>query len=490
MTITIPSGRVIPLGEDPNGFASLTIARGASGEPIGNLSLIAESGFTVTGTVADLAEVTISGQNFGTKAPQRHFDRIDRYWKNGTEVVDPYGTVADGDPLPTDYYNPASPFLAGGNSTQMAAWRFRAAAARQGRTLGYQMEAGPDGDMEYYGHGTTNGGFAGWPQYQKDAEEIYLRFWHYQEYFSDESDDTYSTVDMRLAASLPAGATQATVYSGFSAMADENAAGLQAFYITLDNGDLHYCQQVDPKVAGGDTFYFTPALPSPASINNQVYMRKDASMKLLRMRDAHTDPYDPNQYNCYSLSGFRSEISNDRMIVEPGYTDKAAWAPGQWQHHEIYIRAPKTEAEAETLFTKFARIDNLVRMNLVGLASMQGYPGGVGGYDETPSLGWPSSGIAITNFGFEQDRLHSIPGNFVRYSDIYVDNTRQRVEIGIGNDDLYQCSNREPCPIKVWNNSITVYLNALPFTEAELAQARLFVVDENDTPTLVGRIQE
>ena len=459
-------------------------SQGVTTNAAASLSFVPETGFSISGTVEDLASVTISGQDFGTKPPQRHFDRVDRHWKNGTEVVNPYGSAVDGDDLPTDFYNANSPFLAGGNSLQLESWRLRTAAARKGRSLGYQMNAGPDGDMEFYGKGTTNGGFAGWPSSQRDSEEVYLRFWHYQEYFDNESDAGLTSVDMRLASPVSAGATQATVVNGWSSMGSATG-GLDEFYITLDNGTLHYCQQVLPRV-NDETFNFTPAVPSSASVNNKVYRRKDASMKLLRMQDYEASSVD---WNCYSLSGFRTQISNDKMIDEPGYTQGAGWAPGQWQLHEFYIRAPKTEADALNFFTKFARIDNLVRMNKVGLPAMDGYPGGVGGYDETPATGWPSSGIAVTNFGFEQDRHHSIPGNFVRYSDIYVDNTRQRVEIGIGADDLYQCANREPCPINTWNNSITISLNILPFTETELAQARVFVVSDDDTATLVGRIQ-
>lgn len=452
--------------------------------PGGDLQLVAESGFTVTGEVADLAEVTISGQDFGTKPPVRHFDRIDRYWKNGTEVVGPYSGQADGDTVPNQSVQASSPFPDNGGGGDFAAWNLKQEAARRGRDFGYQLDSDPLGRM----NGTTNAGFEGWPATQRDSEEFYMRFWHYQRYFGSEE---AASLDMTLSAPLSTGATAAELVNGSSVIGSDTNDGLEEFYITLDTGELHYCQQTAPRL-DNENFTFTPELPSPAAAGNPVYVRKETTMKLMRLRDE--EGAGGGGYNCYALSGFRSEISNDRMSAEPGFL-KGKWAPGVWQLHEIYIRAPKGSAtDRDANYTKFVRIDGTVRMNIVGIANMR-EPTGTNGARQPPNTGFPSSGLGITNFGFEEDRDHNIPNNFVRYSDIYVDGqasglgARRRIEIGIGNDDLYQCSNRECCPIKTWNGDITFNLNTLPFTEAEMAQARLFVVDADDVPTLFGRIQ-
>nr|MCS5560440.1 hypothetical protein [Marinobacter nauticus] len=172
---------------------------------------------------------------------------------------------------------------------------------------------------------------------------------------------------------------------------------------------------------------------------------------------------------------------------------QARFEAGEWELHEYYVRTPKDQARLGTDYIKRVRINGELRMNLNGFAE-QANPGAL---IDPPTVGWPSSGVAITNFGFEEDRLHIIPNNEYRLSDIYIDastdgsGARRRVEVGIGNDDLYQCGkDREPCPIKVWNGDITFLLNALPFTAEQMAQARLFVVDENDTPTLIARVAQ
>lgn len=453
------------------------------------LSLVAESGYSITGDVSDLAEVTISGQDFGTKPPVRHFDRIDRYWDNGTEVVSPYSGQSDGDFVPNQSQVANSPFPATGTNTDFNAWLLRQEAARQGRPFGYQLESGPaSGRM----NGTTDAGFAGWPVAQRDSEELYMRFWHYQRYFSAEDDANFTTVDMKLATSLPTGATSATVIDGFSAMGSA-VGGQEEFYITLDDGTLHYCQQTEPEI-DDQNFTFTPALPSPASAGNQVYMRDEFTVKMMRVKDAGPDPTDSNQQNAYGFSGFRADISNDVYSREPGL-NRGAYVAGQWNLYEIYLRAPKLEAERDANFTKRVRINGTLRLDITGILNTNGGLTGVNGAIKPPVYGWPSTGLAVVNFGFEEDRDHAVPNNSVRYSDIYLDGqssglgARRRVEIGIGNDDLYLCSNREPCPVKTWDNSITVNFNALPFTEQELAQARIFVVDTNDVPTLVGRVQ-
>ena len=215
----------------------------------------------------------------------------------------------------------------------------------------------------------------------------------------------------------------------------------------------------------------------------------------MRVKDAGPDPSDANQSNCYAFSGFKVDISNDKYSREPGYTD-GRYAPGQWNLYEIYLRAPKLEVNAQADFKKIVRINGTLRLNINGISeTSEGVSGTTGQRTLNPNYGWPSSGLAVANFGFEEDRDHAVPDNSVRYSDIYIDGqatglgARRRVEIGIGNDDLYLCSNRECCPIKTWDGGITVNLNALPFTQTEMGQARLFVVDANDTPTLVGRIQ-
>lgn len=65
MTITIPSSRVIPLGEDPNGFASLAVARGGGGSPASGFS--AESGFSLLDNGDGTLSVADSQARFGTK---------------------------------------------------------------------------------------------------------------------------------------------------------------------------------------------------------------------------------------------------------------------------------------------------------------------------------------------------------------------------------------------------------------------------------------
>jgi len=110
-------------------------------DPPSGLSFVAEPGFTLTGAVGDLETLTISGQDFGTKAPPRHFDRIDRYWANGTEYPSPYGSISDGDVLKV---GSGYPFL-GTQGADLSGWRFRAEAARHGRALGYQIESDASG---------------------------------------------------------------------------------------------------------------------------------------------------------------------------------------------------------------------------------------------------------------------------------------------------------------------------------------------------------
>lgn len=490
MTIAIPSNRTITLvSKAGGGFQSEGLGGGGPVVPIGDLTLVAETGFTITGEVADLAEVTISGQDFGTKPPVRHFDRIDRYWDNGTEVVDPYTGKVDGDFVPNDSQVANSPFPGSGTNTDFNGFLLRNEAAREGRAFGYQHESGADGRM----HATTNAGFAGWPVTQRDSEELYMRFWHYQKYFSSESDAGYTSVDMQLVSSLSAGATSAEVLNGWGSMDPGLNNALLEFYIVLDDGSLHYCQQVEPEI-DEQNFNFTPQLPSPASAGNKVYLRNDFTMKMMRVKDAGPDPTDANQSNCYAFSGFKVDISNDRFSREPGYTD-GRYAPGQWNLYEIYLRAPKLEAERDDNFTKRVRINGTLRLDITGILNTDGGLTGVNGALKPPTYGWPSTGLAVANFGFEEDRDHAVPFNSVRYSDIYLDGqatglgARRRVEIGIGNDDLYQCTNRECCPITTWDGDITVKFNALPFTEAELAEARLFVVGADDVATVVGRVQ-
>lgn len=451
---------------------SLPLNDGGDSGGANGLQFIPEPGYNLAGNVGDLETLTISGQDFGTKAPPRHFDRIDRYWANGTEHVSPYGAISDGDALKV---GSGYPFL-GTQGTSMASWRFRSEAARHGRTLGYQTESDALGRMEGNGTGYTADGFAGWPETQRDSEEVYIRYWRYQKYFgTDGSVDP----DMGLAATLSAGATSATINVS-NPNINSGTQGPQEFYIELDDGSYHYCIQQEPLISETE-FTFSPQPPSQASAENRVYRRKNAVNKNVRMRDA--DEGSGAGYNVYSFSGFQGQISNDKWSLVPG-KPQARWEFGEWELHEYYIRAPKLEADLSTNLIKRARINGVVRMDLVGSANIP-----IGNGIFAPKDGWPSSGLSVTLFGFEEDRPHVIPGNKYRVSDVYVDNSRRRVEIGIGSDDLYQCAKRECCPISSWNTSIQVKLNALPFTEAELAQARIFVVDENDAATRVGRIQ-
>lgn len=450
-----------------------------SGPDMSGLSLIPVGSFSLAGTLADLGGITISGQDFGQKAPQRHFDRIDRYWANGAEHLGLAGGAADGDALQV---GSGSPFL-GTPNFHMAAWRLRQVAARPGRALGYQVDTGPSGSFETYGIATTNQGFTGWPSSQRDAEETYIRYWRFQKYFGTDKD---VDGDIALAAALQAGSTVATITPA-NYYIGNSTSGMDELYITLDNGDLHYCIQQAPAQSETE-FTFSPPLPSPASAGNPVYRRKNAVNKNMRLRD--DDKGTGLGYNAWAFSGFQGEISNDRWSLAAG-KPQARWEAGKWELHEYYIRTPKEQARLDTDYIKRVRIDGELRMNLIGRASIS-EPGAL--YDP-PKHSWPSSGVAITNFGFEEDRLHSVPNNEFRMSDIYIDastdgsGVRRRVEIGIGSDDLYQCSVRECCPIQSWDGAITVKLNALPFTSEQMAQARLFVVDENDNPTLVGRIQ-
>ncbi|MFB2703545.1 hypothetical protein [Marinobacter shengliensis] len=431
-----------------------------------SLQLVAEPGFSVTGEVADLAEVTISGQDFGARAPQRHFDRIDRCWANGTEFV-PYAGVSEGDQVPVgDGY----PFL-----NSLVGLKMRSEAARPGRALGYQFEF-------QSGSCSTNGGFAGWPSSQADSEEVYLRYWRYQRYFGTDGD---VDPEISLASSLGVGATSANIGQSVPAL-NNSVGGLEELYIELDNGDLHYCIQQTPLISES-AFNFSPALPSPASAGNRVYRRKNTVNKNVRMRDGNDGP---NTFNAYTFSGFQGQISNDKWSLVPG-KPQARWEAGEWELHEYYIRAPKEESRLETDYIKRVRINGVLRMDLQGRSNIA-EPGAL--YDP-PQDGWPSGGLAVTNFGHEEDRTHQIPNNQYRFSDIYVDGdasqigVRRRVEIGIGNDNLYLCPGRECCPIQSWDGSITIKLNALPFTSEQMAQARIFVVDEDDNPTLVARIQ-
>ncbi|WP_396623071.1 hypothetical protein [Marinobacter sp. W-8] len=460
---------------------SLPLNDGADSGGSNGLQFIAEPGYTLTGTVGDLETLTISGQDFGTKSPPRHFDRIDRYWANGTEYDGIPPTANDGDPLQVGSGNA---FL-GTPGVHMGAWRLRQAAARLGRPLGYQLETGPNsGSFENYGVGTTKEGFAGWPSSQKDAEESYIRYWRFQKYFGTDGD---IDAPMALVDALPAGSTMATI-SASNAYIGNSVGGMEELYIVLDTGELHYCIQQEPVVSG-TVFNFLPALPSPASAGNPVYRRKNAVNKNLRLQDDGSSA--GKDWNAWTFSGFQGQISNDKWSLVDG-KPQARFEVGKWELHEYYVRAPKDQARLGTDYIKRVRINGELRMNLNGFAE-QANPGAL---IDPPTVGWPSSGVAITNFGFEEDRLHVIPNNEYRLSDIYIDastdgsGARRRVEIGIGNDDLYQCAKRECCPINSWNTSIEAKLNALPFTEAELAQARIFVVDENDTAALVGRIQE
>lgn len=443
-------------------------------DPPSGLSFVAEPGFTLTGAVGDLETLTISGQDFGTKAPPRHFDRIDRYWANGTEYPSPYGSISDGDVLKV---GSGYPFL-GTQGADLSGWRFRAEAARHGRALGYQIESDASGAMEGNGIGYTNDGFAGWPRAQRDSEEVYLRWWRFQRYFGT---DAGVNPAMALASGLIAGATRATVDVSNPEIADGD---MEEFYIELDSGELHHCIQQSPAVS--DTvFDFSPALPGPASAGNKVYMIKIAVNKHARMQD---EGIANGNYNAWTFSGFNGEISNDKYVLLPG-RPRARWEAGVWELHEVYVKAPKDQASSAEGLVKFARINGEIRLHREGSNLIVGAQGSDGALQDPAVDGWPSSGLSVTLFGYEEDRTHRIPGNKYRVSDVYVDNSRRRVEIGIGNDDLYQCAKRECCPISSWNMSIEVKLNALPFTEAELAQARIFVVDESDAATLVGRIQ-
>src|SRR5690554_924326 len=109
-----------PLSVAPS--RSLVLALGQGGGS--SLQLVSEPGFNVSGEVADLSVVTISGPDFGSKAPQRHFDRVDRYWANGTEVV-PYEGVSEGDQVPV---GEGYPFL-----SSLVGLKMRSEAARPGR---------------------------------------------------------------------------------------------------------------------------------------------------------------------------------------------------------------------------------------------------------------------------------------------------------------------------------------------------------------------
>ena len=192
-----------------------------------------------------------------------------------------------------------------------AAWKLKSEAARRGRAFGYQLDSDSAGRM----NGTTNAGFRGWPATQRDSETIYIRFWHYQRYFDTDIFSFAPDADHTLVDDLPTGATSATVVKGISYIGN-TVSGLEEFYITLDNGELHYCQQVEP-VPNNETFNFTPGLPSPASAGNRIYVRRDSTLKLLRIYDG--DKGTGENRNCWYQTGFRSSMSNDKFSREPGH---------------------------------------------------------------------------------------------------------------------------------------------------------------------------
>lgn len=439
------------------------------------LRFVPAPGFNIEGTVEDLSTFTISGADFGSKNPQRHFDRVDRYWNNGVETQNPYYNLSEGALMPVgDGY----PLLGSSWAKHGDGWKVMAEAARPGRTVGYQLESDPDGRME----GFCNGGFAGWPSDQRDSEVVYIRQWRYMLYPpTDKTHDVFDGVgsDAVLKSTLQTGATTLELASIPRIDRFGNSASLEEFYIRLDDGSMHWCQQVEP-IVDSTTANFTPPLPSPASAGNPIYVRSNSAHKELRIRDGNEQD---GTWNCYAFSGYQNSTSNynwDRLQDRP----YVAWREGVWELWEHLTVAPKLESEAPQGVRMMTRINGRVVLDIKNQTELNG------GLITPPRdlNGWPSSGCAITLWGYEEDRPHFIPGNKFRLSDTYVDNSVKRIEIGVGSDDLYSCSNRECCPIENWNVNISGKLNLLPFSEEELSNARIFVVDDNDVPTLVGRI--
>lgn len=446
------------------------------GPDLSGLSLIAETGFTVNGTLADLGEITISGQDFGQKAPQRHFDRIDRYWNNGVEVENPYYALAEDAKMPVGQ---GYPMLGNLWAEHGRGWRVKAEAARPGRSKGYQLESDENGLLEGY----CTGGFAGWPADQRDAEVLYLRQWRYMLYPpTDKTLEIFNGegADLVLAQTLQAGATSLSVPQAPRINLLGNGTWYE-FYILLDNGEMFRATKVAPTISS-TAMNFEPPLPSQASAGNPIYIRSNSAHKELRIRDGNSTG---GNWNVYKFAGFQDSTSNikwqrrqDRPFV--------SWEEGKWELWEHFLVAPKMQADFPNKARIFTRINGETMLDVRGDRDSLG-----GSFEPTPLQGWPSSGVAVTLWGYEDDRPHFIPGNKFRLSDIYLDNSLQRVEVGIGNDDLYQCGrNREVCPIRAWNGQIKFLLNALPFTAEQMAQARLFVVDENDTPTLIARVAQ
>lgn len=413
-----------------------------------------ETGYTLTGTVGHKEDITLTATSgLGTKdsLTTRYFDEVDTVRPaHGAFVEDPYSALKSADVIGDDT---SYPFTA----SSVAANRFTKDTStpygRQPTTYGWYKAA----------QGQTKAFFEECDAYEPRtaADTTFYARWYVWL-------NNASWEEEQLAAALTSGTTSVSLSLAANVTME---VGLEVRFI---KADLSYFDTTVASYTSGTIFEITDSAPETFAIGADVYILSFDACKFIRVWDDYngTSNWFTNSWTMYKDS-LNSKPDTFLNATKPYVIE------GQWRLMEkLMIYNPSTYVCS--FYTWTGNPDGTTMVNS-SVVNEDVY--------EVKDAAQVFAGIGVHRIGTDgnQDYLWTLPNQAVRLSQIYMDNTPQRIEICDHATNPYSATIREVCYHSNWTDtSITFEINQ--GRHEDLLGLYVWHFDDTNTPTLIGVI--